>query len=380
MAIANWSFPTNIKFGCGRISETGVACEELGILRPLIVTDKNLAKSQITINLQDSLSKSGLKVNTFSEVDSNPNEKNLETGLNYLKEVKADGILAFGGGSAIDLAKLLAFMYSQDRPVWDFEDREDWWKRASGKPTLPVIAIPTTAGTGSEVGRASVLTDKNSLTKKIIFHPTILPNLVILDPELTVSMPQEITAGTGMDALAHNLEAYCSESLHPMAHGIALEGMRIVFENLENVYKSPKDLNARGQMMISATMGAVAFQKGLGAVHALSHPIGAKYNCHHGTTNAILINSALILNKPSIEKKIKAACRYLNFEETFDSFCGKIDALNSTLHIPKNLGAMGVKISDVQNIVNKALIDPSTSTNPVILNKDNLAETLIRAI
>ena len=380
MAIANWSFPTSIRFGCGRISEIGIVCEELGILKPLIVTDKNLANSQITTDLEVRLSNLGLKINTFSEVDPNPNEKNLETGLNYLNEVKSDGIIAFGGGSAIDLAKLLAFMSAQDRPVWDFEDREDWWKRASDKSTLPVIAIPTTAGTGSEVGRASVLTDKNSLTKKIIFHPKILPNLVILDPELTVSMPQEITAGTGMDALAHNLEAYCSESLHPMAHGISLEGMRIIFNNLENVYKNPKDLNARGQMMISATMGAVAFQKGLGAIHALSHPIGAKYNCHHGTTNALLINSALILNKSIIEKKIKAACRYLNFEENFDSFCGKIDQLNSALNIPINLGAMGIKIDDVQNIVDKALIDPSASTNPVVLNKDNLTETLIRAI
>ncbi len=380
MTVANWSFPTNIRFGYGRISEVRRACEELGILKPLIVTDRNLVKSQITIDLQKNLSNSDLKISIFSEVDPNPSEKNLETGLNYLKEVKSDGILAFGGGSAIDLAKLLAFMCSQDRPVWDFEDREDWWKRASQKSTLPVVAIPTTAGTGSEVGRASVLTDSNSSEKKIIFHPTILPNLVILDPELTVSMPQEITAGTGMDALAHNLEAYCSETLHPMAHGIALEGMRIVFNNLEKVYNSPRDLNARGQMMISATMGAVAFQKGLGAIHALSHPIGAKYNCHHGTTNALLINSTLILNKSIIEKKIRAACRYLNFEETFDSFCGRINKLNSALNIPRNLRALGVKIDDVQNIVDKALIDPSASTNPVILNKDNLAETLIRAI
>lgn len=373
---ANWSFPTNIRFGSGRKKEIKSCCDELKICKPLIVTDKNLVNSEMFADFQSAVSNAGLEYNVFSEVDANPNEDNLNNGLKYLRDKNNDGILAIGGGSAIDLAKLMAFMHVQERPVWDFEDREDWWTRASSSKALPVVALPTTAGTGAEVGRASVLTHSASLTKRIIFHPSILPDLVILDPDLTTTMPPEITAGTGMDALAHNLEAYCSERLHPMSQGIALEGIRIVLNNLLLAYSNPSNLEARGSMMISATMGAVAFQKGLGAIHAISHPIGALYGCHHGTTNAILINPVLKLNKPVIERKIEAACRYINFSESFESFCSKIDELNLALNIPKNLKSLGVREQDIESITEKALKDPSSSTNPLVLNKDNLTKVI----
>ena len=376
---ANWSFPTDIRFGCGRMLEVKQCCDELNIHKPLIVTDKKLVSTKLFSKFRDNLFGAGINFNIFSNVDANPNERNLIHGLARLKSARSDGIIAFGGGSAIDLGKLLSFMSVQTRPVWDFEDRNDWWKRASKVKTLPVIALPTTAGTGSEVGRASVLTDTKNLTKKIIFHPSILPNIVILDPELTVSMPAKITAGTGMDAFAHNLEAYCSKKLHPMSHGIALEGMKMTMVNLPNCYKCPEDLKSRGQMLICATMGAVAFQKGLGAIHALSHPIGAKYNSHHGTINAILINPVLNLNKSAAEEKILAACRYLNFEASYETFIKKIDELNSLVNIPKSLSSIGFKTEDTEEIIKNALNDPSTQTNPVPLTKNNLERVLREA-
>ena len=379
MCQANWSFPTDIRFGCGRMLEVKQGCDQLNIQRPLIVTDKTLVSTNLFAKFRDNLFSTGMKFDIFSDVDTNPNEKNLTDGLTYLKKVNSDGIITFGGGSAIDLGKLLSFMSVQTRPVWDFEDRADWWKRASKLNTLPLIALPTTAGTGSEVGRASVLTDSKNLTKKIIFHPSILPNIVILDPKLTVYMPPKITAGTGMDAFAHNLEAYCSKNLHPMSHGIALEGMKMTFMNLPNCYKCPEDLKSRGQMMICATMGAVAFQKGLGAIHALSHPLGAKYNSHHGTINAILINPVLSLNKLAVEEKILAACRYFNFEASFETFIKKIDELNSLVNIPESLSSIGYKTEDKDEIIKRALDDPSGQTNPVPLSKKNLTQVLRNA-
>ncbi len=377
---ANWSFPTDIRFGCGRILEVKQCCEELNIHKPLIVTDKTLESTKLFSKFRDKISGIGMTFDVFSDVDTNPSEKNLTDGLAYLKKVNSDGIITFGGGSAIDLGKLMSFMSVQTRPVWDFEDRNDWWKRASELNTLPVIALPTTAGTGSEVGRASVLTDTKNFTKKIIFHPSILPNIVILDPELTVSMPANITAGTGMDAFAHNLEAYCSQALHPMSHGIALEAMKMTFMNLPNCYKYPEDLKSRSQMLICATMGAVAFQKGLGAIHALSHPIGAKYNSHHGTTNAILINPVLYLNKLKVEERILEACRYFNFEASFETFIKKIDELNSLINIPRSLTSVGFQTADTNEIIEKALNDPSGQTNPVPLTEKNLAQVLRDAI
>ena len=298
--IANWSYPTSIRFGAGRIVEIVDACKTIGITKPLLVTDRGLAKLDITVRTLDLLSKAGLGRSIFSEVDPNPTEINATAGIKMFIEGKHDGVIAFGGGSGIDLGKLVAFMIGQKRPIWDFEDIDNWWTRAETNKIMPIIAIPTTAGTGSEVGRASVITNSQTKKKKIIFHPKFLPKIVICDPELTVGMPSSITAGTGMDAFAHCLEAYCSPHYHPMSQGIALEGMKLVKENLPIVFKDRNNMTGRANMMSAAIMGATAFQKGLGAIHSVSHPIGAVHNTHHGTTNAVVMREVLLMNRSAI--------------------------------------------------------------------------------
>jgi 4-hydroxybutyrate dehydrogenase len=261
---ANWSYPTTVKFGPGRIKELGEACLSAGIRNPLLVTDKVLAQLDITQNAVDILKSSGFEGVVFNDVDPNPNELNLELGLNAYRKGNHDGVIAFGGGSGIDLGKMVAFMAGQKRPIWDFEDIGDWWTRADSDAISPIIAVPTTAGTGSEVGRASVITNSQTYEKKIIFHPKVLPSVVICDPELTVGMPSFVTAGTGLDAFAHCVEAFSSPHYHPMSQGIAVEGMRLVIENLPKVYSNPNDIEARSHMMSAAMMGATAFQKGFG--------------------------------------------------------------------------------------------------------------------
>jgi alcohol dehydrogenase class IV len=307
----NWSYPTTIWFGAGRIAELAAACHQAGIKKPLLVTDKGLADLPITQNALASLAGAGVEAALFAEVDPNPTEINMEAGLQAYKAGQHDGVIAFGGGSGLDLGKMVAFMAGQTRPVWDFEDIGDWWTRANADVIAPIIAVPTTAGTGSEVGRASVITNALTAEKKIIFHPKILPTVVICDPQLTVGMPDFITAGTGMDAFAHCLEAFSSPHYHPMSQGIALEGMRLVRENLTAVYNNPNDITGRAQMMSAALMGATAFQKGLGAIHALSHPIGAIYHTHHGTTNAVVMQAVMRFNSSMIESRFADAARYL---------------------------------------------------------------------
>ena len=310
---ANWSYPTAVRFGAGRISELADACKAAGISKPLLVTDRGLASLPITNRALDVLENNGLGRASFSDVDPNPNEKNLTAGVAAFKEGGHDGVVAFGGGSGLDLGKMVAFMAGQTRPIWDFEDVGDWWTRADANAIYPNIAVPTTAGTGSEVGRASVITNSETQEKKIIFHPKVLPSVVICDPELTVGMPAFITAGTGLDAFAHCVEAFSSPHYHPMSQGIALEGMRLVIENLPVVYETPDDLEARANMMSAAMMGATAFQKGLGAIHALSHPIGAMHHTHHGTTNAVCMPAVLKLNAPAILKRGCQAARFCHF-------------------------------------------------------------------
>ncbi len=377
---ANWSYPTAIRFGAGRLKELPEALAEAGITRPLLVTDRALAALPITAEAREVLEEAGIPHAVFSEVDPNPNEANLEAGLAAFREGGHDGVIAFGGGSALDLGKLVAFMSGQSRPVWDFEDVGDWWTRADRAGIAPVIAVPTTAGTGSEVGRAGVLTNTHDHTKKIIFHPDMLPKVVIADPALTVGMPPAITAGTGMDAFAHNLEAYSSPHYHPMSQGIALEGMRLVLENLPKVMENPEDLEARGHMMSAAMMGAVAFQKGLGAIHALSHPVGARYGTHHGTTNAVVMPAVLEFNRPAIEDRIAHAAAYLGIPGGFEGFLDHVRALNAALGIPEGLASLGVKPEDLDALTEAALADPSCGGNPVEMTPENTRALLEAAM
>ena len=307
----------------------------------------------------------------FSEVDPNPNENNLARGLEAYLSGGHDGVVALGGGSGLDLGKLIAFMSGQSRPVWDFEDVDDWWSRAEEEGIAPIVAVPTTAGTGSEVGRAGVLCNSRSREKKIIFHPKILPAQVICDPELTVGLPPAITAGTGLDAFAHCLEAYCAPNYHPLSQGIAVEGMRLVKEYLPVAYEQADNIEARGHMMSAALMGATAFQKGLGAIHALSHPIGAIYNTHHGTTNAVVMPRVLEFNRPAIEQDIERLAAYLGIAGGFAGFLQFVVNLNGSLGIPGNLTELGVESPDLDDLVRAALADPSAAGNPVPMTRDN---------
>ncbi len=369
--IGNWSYPTSIRFGAGRINEIADACNTAGMSKPLLVTDRGLANLPITQDTLALLDEAGLGRAMYSEVDPNPNEKNLEQGLKAYNDGGHDGVIAFGGGSGLDLGKVIAFMCGQTRPVWDYEDVGDWWTRADADKIAPIIAVPTTAGTGSEVGRAGVLSNSESHEKKIIFHPKILAAVVICDPELTVGMPAAITAGTGMDAFAHCLEAYCSPHYHPMSQGIAVEGMRLVKEYLPRAYADANDIEARAHMMSAAAMGATAFQKGLGAIHALSHPIGAFYNSHHGTTNAVVMAPVLKFNRAAIETRIEALAAYLGIAGGFDGFYNYVVELNASLGIPANLTDLGVTDPDLDWLVDSALKDPSVGGNPIEMNKEN---------
>jgi len=370
---ANWSYPTAIRFGAGRIAEIAEACAAAGIAKPLLVTDRGLAGLPITARTLDLLEAAGLGRAIFAEVDPNPSDTNLAAGLEAFRSGGHDGVVAFGGGSGLDLAKMVAFMARQTRPVWDFEDIGDWWTRADADAIYPNVAVPTTAGTGSEVGRASVLTNTETLEKKIIFHPKVLPSVVIADPELTVGMPPAITAGTGMDAFAHCLEAFCSPHYHPMSQGIALEGMRLVKDNLPRAFETPDDLDARAHMMSAAMMGATAFQKGLGAIHAISHPFSAHHHTHHGTTNAVVMQAVLDFNRPAIEDKLALAGAYLGIDGGFDGFHAFVGQLNARVGIPRSLAAMGVTDVDRAVILDGALKDPSCGGNPVKMTPENTA-------
>jgi alcohol dehydrogenase class IV len=338
----------------------------------LLVTDKGLASMEITTRTLDLLDGAGFGRAMFLEVDANPTELNLEAGLKVYREGGHDGVIAFGGGSGLDLGKMVAFMAGQSRPVWDYEDVGDWWTRADADAIAPIIAVPTTAGTGSEVGRASVLTNSETHVKKIIFHPKVLPSIVICDPELTVGMPKHITAGTGLDAFAHCVEAFSSPHYHPMSQGIALEGMRLVIDYLPRAYADGNDIEARAQLMSAAAMGATAFQKGLGAIHAMSHPIGAVFNTHHGTTNAVCMPAVLDLNEPEIRERFDRAAGYLGIDGGYDGFRAFVQEFNDSFGIPRKLSDMGVSADRIDDLVAMALEDPSCGGNPVTLTTENL--------
>lgn len=365
---ADWSYPTAIRFGAGRIAELGEACRAAGISRPLLVTDTGLAALPITQTVRARLKDDGLGDAMFADVEPNPTEANLVAGLAVFREGGHDGVIAFGGGSALDLGKLIAFMSGQTRAVWEFEDVADWWTRADAGAIRPVVAVPTTAGTGSEVGRAGVLTQVETRRKKIIFHPRMLPAQAICDPELTLGLPRRITIGSGLDAFAHCLEAYCAPAFHPMSHGIALEGMRLAFAHLPRVAAEPRDLEARAGMMAAASMGAVAFQKGLGAVHALSHPIGAIYGAHHGLTNAVALPKVLRFNRAAIEPSIARAAAYLGVAGGFDGFLERVCALLVELDVPQGFRLLGVERERLDELAALAAEDPSCGGNPVPLD------------
>jgi alcohol dehydrogenase len=377
---ANWNYPTAIKFGPGRIAELPEALKTAGITKPLLVTDSGLAGLPITQNTLKLLKDAGIPVGLFADVKPNPISANVEAGIKVLRDGGHDGVIAFGGGSGLDVGKVIAFMAGQTRPMWDFEDVGDWWTRADPAGIFPIVAVPTTAGTGSEVGRAGVITDEKSHTKKVIFHPLMMPRIVIADPELTVGMPKFITVGTGMDALAHCLEAYCAPGYHPMADGIAVEGMRLVFENLPKVFADPLDVEARGHMMSAAAMGATAFQKGLGAIHALSHPVGALYDTHHGMTNAVFMPYVLAVNRSAIEARVARLSAYLGLPPSFEAFQHAVISLRLRLDVPHTLAQFKVDGTKRDLIADMAIIDPTASGNPIELTRDRALEIFDRAM
>jgi len=371
--VGNWNYPTAIRFGAGRIRELPGACREMGMQRPLLVTDPGLAELPMVQAALERCRNEGLDCNMFADVQGNPVAANVTAGVAAFRAGSHDGVIAFGGGSALDVGKAVALMVGQSRPIWDFEDREDWYTRVNVDGMAPVVAVPTTAGTGSEVGRASVITDERDHTKKIIFHPRMLPGLVIADPELTLGLPSTITAAVGMDALSHNLEAYCSPLYHPMARGMALEGMRLIKAWLPVACRQGDNVTARAHMLVASTMGAAAFQKGLGAMHAMSHPCGAVLNTHHGLTNAVVMPYVLAFNRSVIEDKMTALARYLDLPEpSFQAVLDWILALRAKIGIPADLAALGVTDSLIGQLAEMAAADPSAGSNPIALTVENL--------
>ena len=369
----NWNYPTSVWVGENRINDLFIGCETLKIKKPLFVTDKDLVDLPMVKNFFSKFKQSFEKVPIFSNFSGNPNGENVEEGVSEFRKNKCDGVIAFGGGSGLDVGKAIAFMSGQSRPIWDFEDIGDYWKRADENKIAPIIAVPTTAGTGSETGRASAIINKKTRIKKIIFHPKILPSIVILDPCLTIDLSPRLTAATGMDALAHNLEAFCAPGFHPMADGIALEGMRLIKKSLLTAVTDGKNITARLDMMVAASMGSTAFQKGLGAIHSLSHPVNAQFNIHHGLSNAIFMPYVLTFNKEDIEKKIVLICNYLNIEKNFNSFIDWIMKLRKDLKIPHKLSeVLDEKKFDLNKFSQMALDDPSTGTNPKKLSKSDM--------
>jgi alcohol dehydrogenase len=365
----NFNFPTAIKFGAGRIKELADHCKACGIKRPLFVTDPGLAAMPMVQAIVADLKAAGLAALVFSDVRPNPVEANILAGVKAYKAGMHDGVIAFGGGSGLDIGKMIALMHGQSISVFDLEDVDDWWTRADATRISPIIAVPTTAGTGSEVGRAGVVTHPTTHEKKIIFHPALMPKVSILDPELTVGLPAKLTAATGMDALAHNIEAYCAPFYHPLAVGVALEGMHLVKDNLAKAVKNPKDLEARGNMLVASAMGATAFQRGLGAIHALSHPFGGLYDAHHGMLNGIIMPYVLKANRKKIEKDINRAAAYLGITGGFDGFLKWILALRKEIGIPHALKDIGIDTKRLDEVAKMAAKDPSAGGNPILFSE-----------
>ena len=366
MVKLNWNYPTTMWIGENRIKDLSAACSALKVKKPLIVTDKNLAKTKLMDNLVEIFKDKKINFSIYSNVVGNPTGTNVDEGVNYYKKNNNDCVVAFGGGSALDVGKAIAFMCGQTLPLWEFEDIGDNWTKANSETIAPIIAIPTTAGTGSETGRASVILNEETGVKKIIFHPKFLPSIVILDPVLTIDLPPELTAATGMDALAHNLEALCAPGYHPMADGIALEGIRLIDKWLVEAYENGSNIQARMNMLSAASMGSTAFQKGLGAIHSLSHPINALNNVHHGLSNAIFMPYVLTFNKKEIKHRVLKVSNYLELKDkSFDGFINWILELRKKLNIPHKLSdTLDEKDLDLDKLSKMAIEDPSTNSNP----------------
>ncbi len=368
MSNYNWNYPTTIWVGKDRIKDLYLACSNLKIQNPLFVTDKDLINLPMVKEVISKIKNRIDNIEVFSDFSGNPFGENVEEGVKEFKKNNCDGVIAFGGGSGLDVGKAIAFMSAQTRPIWDFEDIGDYWKRANNENIPPIIAIPTTAGTGSETGRASAIINKETGVKKIIFHPKFLPSIVILDPILTKDLSPRLTGATGMDALAHNLEAFCAPGFHPMADGIAIEGMKLIKKSLLNAVHNGNDLDARSDLLAAASMGSTAFQKGLGAIHSLSHPLNAKFNIHHGLSNAIFMPYVLTFNREAIEERIISICDYLNLSKSFNSFLEWILDLRKELEIPHKLSdVIDINKLDIDELSEMALNDPSTTSNPKTL-------------
>ena len=369
----NWNYPTSMWVGENRVEDISKACKQLEISNPVFVTDKDLINLDMTNKILINLKKEFNHLTVFSNFSGNPFGENVEDGVKNYNQSQCDGVIAFGGGSAIDVGKAIAFMCGQKRPIWDFEDIGDYWTRADSSKISKIIAIPTTAGTGSETGRASAIINKETGIKKIIFHPKILPSIVILDPALTIDLSPRLTAATGMDALAHNLEAFCAPGFHPMADGIALEGIRLIKKSLNEVVKNGQNLEARLDMLVASTMGSTAFQKGLGAIHSLSHPVNAQFNLHHGLSNAIFMPYVLTFNKKEISNKIISICDYIGIEKSFENFIKWIMDLRQELNIPHKLSeVIDENKIDLDMLSKMAFDDPSTNGNPKKLDINHI--------
>ena len=378
---ANWNYPTTMRVGPGRLSELPDVCQETGMTAPLLVTDPGLATLPMVENAIISCREAGLRCELFSNIKPNPTGQNVEDGVQAYVEGQHDGVIAFGGGSGIDAAKAVALMAHQSVSIWELEDVGDNWTRANGELIAPIVALPTTAGTGAEVGRASVILDESSETKKIIFHPKMLPQIVILDPELTVGLPAALTAATGMDAFSHSLEAWSSPLFHPMAEGIAAEGIRLVREYLPRAVRDGADIEARTQMLVASSMGATSFQRGLGAIHALAHPLGALYDAHHGTLNAVLMPYVLKANRSAVESRIERLGRYIGLSDTgFDSFMDWVLSLRAEINIPSDLSELGIDDQQSHRIGQMAVQDPSAGTNPITYSAEDYERLFLSAL
>ncbi|HVI29389.1 iron-containing alcohol dehydrogenase [Hansschlegelia sp.] len=375
-----WNYPTRVLVGPGRIADLPAACDQAGIRRPLLVTDPGLKDSAILARALDFLKSAGREVAVFADVKGNPTNANVEAGVAAYRAAGADGVIAFGGGSGLDVGKLVALMVGQSRPIWDFEDVGDWWTRADADKIAPIVAVPTTAGTGSEVGRAAVVTNEETHEKKIIFHPKLLPAVVISDPELTVGLPPKLTAWTGFDALAHCLEAFSAPGFHPMADGIAVNGARLVKIYLPRAVADGTDIEARANMLAAASMGAAAFQKGLGAIHSMSHPIGALYDTHHGLTNGVVMPYVFVANRPAIEERFGHLARSFEIAGGFDGFIDWVLRFRRELHVPHSLGELGVGEDRIDELAEKAERDPSTGGNPLPFKAADFARLFRAAI